>query len=139
VQPDRLAQLPLFASLPEEQRWHLALWAEELTVEVGHRLLRQGDEAYEFFAILEGEVDVLRDDRRLARLGPGDFFGELALLEDERRGASVVAAGPLRVVTMTKREFLFVVERMPEVAEQIRAAVRARRGPAEAGQEAPSP
>ena len=61
----------------------------------------QGDYGYEFMVIEEGTVDVFRDGERIDSMGPGDFFGELAVLDDGKRDASVVATLPVRVVTLT--------------------------------------
>ncbi|HXF37378.1 MAG TPA: cyclic nucleotide-binding domain-containing protein, partial [Actinomycetota bacterium] len=88
--------------------------------------LDEGRLPHEFFVIEEGTATVTRDGRRLAELGPGDFFGEIAILAEERRTASVVAASPMRLIVMTDRDFLEMAREMPEVAERVRAAVRER-------------
>src|SRR5262249_47970682 len=89
VDPQRLASLPLFAGLPAGDRARVAQWADEVDVQQGKVLARQGEFAYEFFVILEGRAEVTKDGERLAELGAGDFFGEIGLLESERRTATV--------------------------------------------------
>jgi CRP-like cAMP-binding protein len=69
---------------------------------------------------------VTKDGETVAELGPGDFFGEIGLLETERRTADVVATTPMRVIVMFQREFRKMEREMPQVADRIRSAIRAR-------------
>ena len=82
---------PLFAGLSKKEREQIARWADEIDEPAGYTLVDQGRFAHEFFVLLEGTVDVRKDDQHLTDLGPGDFSGEIALVEDERRTASVTA------------------------------------------------
>ncbi|MGH8874597.1 MAG: cyclic nucleotide-binding domain-containing protein [Acidimicrobiia bacterium] len=122
----RLKSVPLFTGLSKHELRELARWADEVDVPAGTHLVREGEFAHEFFAIEEGTADVLHDDRTLANLGPGDFFGEIALELDIRRTASVVAISPMRLIVMFQREFRAMEHEMPEVAVQIRAAIEKR-------------
>ena len=124
---ERLKQLPLFADLPTKQRGRIASWADEIDLPAGKQLIEQGTFAHEFFLITEGTAEVLHDGKHLANLGPGDFFGEIALLEGHRRTASVVTTSPVRVVVMFSREFDAMDRELPEVAERIRQEMLARR------------
>ena len=124
---ERLKQLPLFADLPTKQRGRIASWADEIDLPAGKPLIEQGAFAHEFFLITEGTAEVLHDGKHLANLGPGDFFGEIALLEGHRRTASVVTTSPVRVVVMFSREFDAMDRELPEVAERIRQEMLARR------------
>jgi CRP-like cAMP-binding protein len=90
-------------------------------------LIDQGQFGYEFFVIEEGKAEVRRGDEVLAELGPGDFFGEIALLEEDRRTASVIAEEPMRAIVMTRRDFREMQDEMPSVAAKIRQAVEDRR------------
>ena len=76
--------------------------------------------------IEEGSADVIQHGERVAELGPGDFFGEIGLIETERRTASVVATTPMKLIVMFQREFKAMEQEMPVVADRIRAAIRAR-------------
>jgi CRP-like cAMP-binding protein len=98
---ERLKAIPVFAALDEETLRRVAIFATEVSHPAGRELVRQGDYAREFMAIEEGEVDVLRDGERIATLGPGDFFGEIGVLEKTRRTATVVATTPVRLVLLT--------------------------------------
>ena len=88
--------------------------------------MREGEWAYEFFAIEQGTAEVRRGDQLLGELGPGDFFGEMALVGDTRRNATVVATTQLKVVVMTAQAFRQTKRELPGVASQIEAAVEER-------------
>jgi CRP-like cAMP-binding protein len=124
---DRLKQLPLFADLPHKQLVRVAGWADEIDLPTGKHLIEQGAFPHEFFLITEGSCEVLHDGKHIADLGPGDFFGEIALVEHQRRTASVVASTPIRVVVMAAREFDAMDRELPEVAERIRQEMLGRR------------
>jgi CRP/FNR family transcriptional regulator, cyclic AMP receptor protein len=126
VDPKRLKAVPLFAGLSKKERERVARWADEIDEPVGYHLIDQGRFAYEFFVLLEGNVEVRRGDEPLAELGPGDFFGEVALVEHDRRTATVMATMPVRAIVMFGRDFDQMRAEMPVVAEKIEAAVRER-------------
>ena len=97
-----------------------------MDVKDGRHIVDQGELAWEFFVILDGSAEVLRDGDHVTDLGPGDFFGELALVGGDRRTASVVARAPTRLAVMLGRDFTQMKDQMPEVAEQIAAAIQER-------------
>src|SRR5437763_13584523 len=121
-----LESIELFATLSPDQRKQVASSAAEIDVEAGNRLVSEGRFGYEFFVIENGKAEVVRGDEHVADLGPGDFFGEMALLGDTERNASVVASSPLTAMVMTDRAFRHLARTMPDVAEHIREACRAR-------------
>jgi len=123
---DRLKAIPLFQGLSKHQRQQVSTWADEVDLEPGRHLVEQGEFAHEFFVIQEGAADVIVYGDRVDGLGPGDFFGEIALLETERRTASVIAIAPIRCIVMHSRDFSSLEKTMPEVAEQIREEMRRR-------------
>ena len=118
--------IALFAGLSKEQRAEVAKQADEIDVEAGKRLVSEGRFGYEFFVIENGTAEVVRAGEHIADLGPGDFFGEMALLGDIERNASVVASSPITAIVMTDRAFRHLARAMPEVAERIREACRER-------------
>jgi CRP-like cAMP-binding protein len=124
---NRLKPLPLFSSLAKRERRRLAQWADEVDLPEGKQLVREGDLAYEFFVIADGTADVRVGDRHVAQLGPGDFFGEMGLLDEHvQRRASVVTTSPMTAVVMTGGAFRQMSREMPEVGERVRAAVQER-------------
>lgn len=126
MEPARIARLPLFAELDDEQRAEVASCVREVEVEAGTTLATQGDNAYEFFVIEEGEAEVRRDGELIGSLRPGDAFGEIGLLVTGTRTASVVATSPMKLVAMFSREFKRIEQRMPAVAGTLRATMRDR-------------
>jgi CRP-like cAMP-binding protein len=122
----RLNEIPLFAGLNRKERRALAPRTDEVDLEEGRVIVREGEWAYEFFAIEAGTCEVRRGDQLLAELGPGDFFGEMGLVGDTRRNATVVAKSPLTVVVMTAQAFRQTSRELPEVAAKIRAAIEER-------------
>jgi len=129
VEAKRLEHVALFSSLSKKEREQLAQWTDEVTVRAGDELATQGKFAHEFFVIEDGAAEVRKDGETIGELGPGDFFGEIGLLETDRRTATVVATTPLTVIVMGQREFASMDRDMPEVADRIRAAIRARLSP----------
>ena len=116
----------LFSSLSKKELEELASLTTQLDIPVGTELMREGALAHEFFVIEDGLAEVRLAGERIAELGPGDFFGEIALVETGRRTATVTATRPLRVIAMTRQEFSRMQRDMPAVADRIEAAVRAR-------------
>ena len=127
MDPSRLKSIPLFQSVPEEDVRQIATFADEVSVEQGRHLVDEGDYSYEFMAIEEGTAEVLRSGEPVAELGPGDFFGEVGLLEKERRNATVVAKTPMRLITLTGWDLKRMERTMPEAVEVIRQKIEERR------------
>lgn len=117
-----LEGIQLFAGLSRHELGRIARWADDIELQEGKSLLNRGDLPHEFFVLLEGEVQVQRGDEVVARLGPGDFFGEIAIMEGDRRTATVVAASPVRVAVMLPRDFDEMRAEMPAVAAKIQQA-----------------
>jgi CRP/FNR family transcriptional regulator, cyclic AMP receptor protein len=127
----RLKDVPFFNKLKKKELELIARQADEIDVPAGKVLVKQGDLGDEFFVIEEGTADVARDGEHINVLGPGDFFGEMALLEDDRRNATVTATSPMVVIVMTRSSFRSVDKTMPHVHQAVQAAIEQRRGPAD--------
>jgi len=119
MDPDRLKAIPLFAAVDDETLRAIATFAGETSAPAGRTLLNEGDYAYEFMAIEEGQAEVVRAGERLATLGPGDFFGEMALLEKTLRTASVIALTPMRLVTLSHWDLKRVGGAMAQIRETL--------------------
>jgi CRP-like cAMP-binding protein len=122
----RLRSLPLFEQLGRKERKLVAQRADEVDVPEGKRLATQGEFAYEFFIVEDGTAEVIANGERLAELGPGDFFGEIALVRHDRRTADVVARSPMRLVVLTGADFRAMRRELPDVAQQIERACEQR-------------
>jgi CRP-like cAMP-binding protein len=127
AEPGELAGVPLFASLSEEERRELAPGFAVQTAEAGSRLIGEGARGYSFFVLLEGTATVTSQGSTLAEeLGPGDFFGEIALLIGGRRTASVTATSHVKLLVMSAAEFRRLQESHPAVAAEVKEAQRER-------------
>jgi CRP-like cAMP-binding protein len=126
VDAKQLERVPLFAGLSQRDRERVARRADTVDIPAGRHLLHEGRLPHEFFVILDGEVEVTHDGEHLATLGPGDFFGEIALVEHGRRTASVVCSVPCTLAVMGSQGFDAVRRELPRVAERIEAAIKER-------------
>ena len=127
MEPERLKSIPLFQTVSDEELSQIAPFAEEIQVGAGTQLVREGDFSYEFFAIEEGEAEVTRAGEHLADLGPGDFFGEMGLLERELRNASVNAKSDMRLITLSGWDMKRMEKSMPQAVERVREVLEQRR------------
>ena len=123
----RLKSIGLFEEVGDEELAEIAPFATEVSVEEGRELVREGDFSYEFMAIEEGEAEVTRGGEHVADLGPGDFFGEMGLLERTLRNATVTAESPMRLITLTGWDLKRVERSAPEAMERIRSVLEERR------------
>jgi CRP/FNR family transcriptional regulator, cyclic AMP receptor protein len=121
----RLATIPLFAELTLDQRARVAGVCEELAIDAGATLLKEGDFGYAMFAITAGTAEVVLNGVVVRRLGPGDVFGEIAVLSGGRRTATVIATSPMRVVTVLNRDVWQLEKDAPDVGGALRAQVAA--------------
>jgi CRP-like cAMP-binding protein len=127
VEPDRLKSIPLFENVPDDELRQIAPFADEVKVGAGKELVREGDFSYEFFAIEDGEAEVTRGGDHVADLGPGDFFGEIGLLEKDLRTASVTAKSDMQLVTLTGWDMKRMEKAIPEAVERVREVLESRR------------
>lgn len=121
-----LASAPLFAGVDPDGLASLAARVVEVEFAPGHVIARQGDVGTGFFVVAAGSVDVIRDGRAIARLGPGEFFGELSVLDGLPRTAQVVAAEPTVCLALASWEFEAVVREQPSVALSVMRGLATR-------------
>ena len=121
-----LVAIPLFAGMTLDQRTSVAHVCEELEVEDGATLVEEGDFGFAAFAITSGTADVVHDGAVLRTLGPGDVFGEIAVLSGGRRTATVVATSPMKLVTVLNRDMWRLEREHPDVAAALRATIDER-------------
>jgi voltage-gated potassium channel len=133
VDAARLETIPLFAGLTLDQRSTVAEACAELTVDAGTSLVREGDFGHGAFAIVSGTADVVHDDVVLRSLGPGDMFGEIAVLSGGRRTASVVATTDMTLISVLNRDLWRIERDCPEIADALRETIAERLGEPAAG------
>ena len=121
--------VPLFSQLDRKHLDEVAAIADEIDLREGKELTVEGRPGREFMVIVEGEAAVRRGDQEINRLGAGDFFGEIALVRQEPRTATVVAETPVRVLVITDRSFRTLLDHNPEIEDKVMSAVSARLGP----------
>jgi CRP/FNR family transcriptional regulator, cyclic AMP receptor protein len=123
---DALKDIPLFNSLSNKERLELARHVDEIPVRSDTLLTVQGGPGDAFYLIVEGRADVMRNDTKIATLGPGDTVGEMALLDGEPRSATVVMTSDGVVLTMPRREFTAVLRELPAIALKMLVALSLR-------------
>lgn len=124
----QLKSIPLFQDVPDDALRKVATFAELESQPEGAAVVKEGGYANDFYAIEEGTAKVEREGQHLADLGPGDVFGEQALLEGEQRSATVTATSPLRVIKIAHWELDKMKRDMPEVVAELNKQVDARKG-----------
>jgi CPA2 family monovalent cation:H+ antiporter-2 len=124
---DQLKDVPFFSSLSKRELTEVAQQTDELDVAEGKTLAREGDFGHEFFVIVDGTAEVVRGGDRIAELGPGDFFGEMALLSGGRRNGDVVAVDFCRFLVLERRDFNQFTARHPGLRAAITSVAEERR------------
>ena len=123
---EHLATVPMFSACPKRELQLLARAAEEIRIEPGTEIIREGDRGHEFFVIAEGKAKVTHNGAEVATLGPGSFFGELALLDRTTRDATVTALTPMEVIILGQREFSAVLAQAPSMANKLMVGMARR-------------
>ncbi|HEY3529745.1 MAG TPA: cyclic nucleotide-binding domain-containing protein [Nocardioides sp.] len=126
VDADRIRAQPLFASLSAGDAEEFVRYCEVRHVEPGQAVFTQGGLAAAFFVIESGSADVVADGQRLREMGPGDWFGEIGIVEHSPRTATVSATSPLTVIVMTAFEFRRLEAEHPDIAETITRTMQER-------------
>lgn len=127
IEPERLRSVPLFGDLDSYDLAQVARWIEEVRAEPGELLIEQGTMPYELFVIEDGNVDVVKDGEPIATLGAGDVVGEIALLAQHRRMASVIAKGTVRAFALHVDALQQLTAEMPELGDELRVLMERRR------------
>jgi CRP/FNR family cyclic AMP-dependent transcriptional regulator len=123
---EAIAHVPLFSRCSKSELARIAQLADEVDLPAGKSLTKEGATGREFFVLLEGTADVSRDAAPLASLGPGDFFGEIALVTDVPRTATVTTTSPVLALVITDRAFRELLREQPEIQGKVLEAVAER-------------
>lgn len=127
IETERLRAVPLFGDLDAHDLAQVAHRVEEVHAEPGEMLIEQGSMPYELLVIEEGTVEVVRDGESIATLGTGEVVGEIALLGQHRRMASVVAMTRVRALTLPVDALQSLTSEMPELGDELRSLMHRRR------------
>lgn len=123
---DHLANVPLFSSCSKKELQLLGQLCDETTIKEGKVLVKQGSVGYECYVIVEGEAKVERNERVITTIGPGSYFGELALLDKGPRSATVSALTDMTVLVMGPREFATALDRIPGLSMKVMSGLARR-------------
>jgi CRP/FNR family transcriptional regulator, cyclic AMP receptor protein len=123
---DLLHRIPLFSGVGRHGLERLGMLSDEIDVPAGKVLMRQGEIGSDMMVIVSGTVAIDRDGERVNTLGAGDFFGEIALVDDGPRTATVTVEEACRLLVITHRDFHAMMEEFPEVQSQVLNALARR-------------
>ena len=121
-----LSQVPLFSLCSKDELKKLARATTEATVDAGTELIRERQGAYEFFVIVDGHAVVSRNGKQVGELGPGDFFGELALLDRSLRDATVTASTPMEILILSQWDFETALTEAPRMTRKLLTGIARR-------------
>ena len=124
-----IRQVPLFSECSKRELGAIATLTTLIDMPAGQRLVTEGERGREFMVLVDGAVDVRRGNRKLASLGSGDFFGEIALISDGPRTASVTATSPVRLLVLTRSAFRSLMDEMPSIQIKVLRALAERLRP----------
>jgi len=124
-----LRSIPLFAQCSKRDLGAIGGIADEIDLKEGKELTRQGRIGREFFVLVEGTADVIKNDRKVNSLQAGDFFGEIALVHHAPRTATVKASSPVRALVVTERNFKRLLDEQPEIQRKVLTALAERVSP----------
>ena len=123
---DMIKEVPLFARCSRRELAEVASIADEVDLREGKVLTREGDRGREFFVLIDGTAEVRKGDRKVNTLGPGDFFGEIALVSRVPRTATVTTTSPARALVITDRSFRMLLQHSPEIQLKVLQALGER-------------
>jgi CRP/FNR family transcriptional regulator, cyclic AMP receptor protein len=123
---EALKRAPLFEGLSKKHLTQLARVSEDMEIPAGTVLCKEGELGHEFFVIVEGETQVTKNGRKVAMRGGGDFIGEIALVEEIPRTATVTAKSDLRVFVLTSKDFHYLLDQNPKVQGKVLRALARR-------------
>ena len=121
--------VPLFARCSKKELAEVAKLADEIDFGPGKDLIREGERGREFFVLLKGTAEVRKKGRKVATCGPGDFFGEIALVAHTPRTATVTTASPVDLLVITAQSFSSLLDHQPAIANKVLAALAERLAP----------
>ena len=126
---DLIKRVPLFASASRHELEEIASIADEIDLPEGREIITEGDTGREFFVLVEGTAEVARGGKKVASIGPGDFFGEIALISRTPRNATITTTSPVRALVITDRAFRHLLDHSPQIAVAVLTALAERLAP----------
>jgi CRP/FNR family transcriptional regulator, cyclic AMP receptor protein len=125
-----IKKVPLFSGCSKHELEDIAHIADEIDLGEGKEMTKEGSRGREFFVLLEGDADVTKSGQSINKLSAGDFFGEIALVSDSPRTATVTATTPVRALVITDRSFRRLMDDSPEIQRKVLVELAERLAPA---------
>jgi len=127
---DLIKGVPLFSGASKAELAEIAGIADEVDLPAGKTLIREGDTGREFFVLIDGAASVTRGGRKIGKaMGPGDFFGEIALISKAPRSATITTTSPVRALVITDRAFRHLLDHSPKIQIGVLTALAERLAP----------
>ena len=126
---DLIKRVPLFSSASKHELEEIASIADEIDLPAERTVISEGDAGREFFVLIDGTADVERAGKKVASIGPGDFFGEIALIAKTPRNATITTTSPVRALVITDRAFRQLLDHSPQIAIGVLTALAERLAP----------
>jgi CRP-like cAMP-binding protein len=121
--------VPLFSAASKAELAEIAGIADQVDLPEGKTLIKEGETGREFFILIDGTADVMQSGRKIRTMGPGDFFGEIALISKAPRTATITTTSSIRALVITDRAFRQLLEHSPQIAVSVLTALAERLAP----------
>ena len=126
---DLIKRVPLFSSASKQELAEIASIADEIDLPEGRTVIKEGDSGREFFVLIDGTAEVERGGKKVASIGPGDFFGEISLIAKTPRNATITTTSPVRALVITDRAFRQLLDHSPQISIGVLTALAERLAP----------
>jgi CRP/FNR family transcriptional regulator, cyclic AMP receptor protein len=126
---DLIKGVPLFSAASKQELAEIASIADEIDLPDGKLLIKEGDAGREFFVLIDGTAEVQRGGKKVAAIGPGDFFGEISLISKTPRNATITTTSPVRALVITDRAFRHLLDHSPQIQIGVLSALAERVAP----------
>ena len=126
---DLIKRVPLFSTVSKQELAEIASIADEIDLPEGKVLIQEGDAGREFFVLVDGTAEVERGGKKVATIGPGDFFGEIALISKTPRNATITTTSPVEALVITDRAFRTLLDHAPQIQIAVLTALAERLAP----------
>ena len=126
---DLIKGVPLFSAASKAELAQIAGIADQVDLPEGKTLIKEGETGREFFILIDGTADVMQGGSKIRTMGPGDFFGEIALISKAPRSATITTTAPVKALVITDRAFRQLLEHSPQIAVPVLTALAERLAP----------
>ena len=123
---EHLSKVPMFTACSKKELLQIGRTAEDVKFKAGTELITEGKVGREFFVIFDGKARVTRNGKEIAVLGPGDYFGELALLDRAARNATVTTTTDMEALVLEERSFRGILQEIPSMTNKLMVGMARR-------------